>query len=198
MMNQLATDFSADSHRDTYAFPLSFAQQRLWFLHQLEPNSATYNISTAYRLRGNLDITALQQSFDSLIQRHEILRTTFSIRDGEAMQIVHPESPTALSVTDLCNVETSQREKIIERQLHEHARQPFDLDQGPLFRIGVIRINKDEHVLRLSMHHIIADGWSMGVLFKELSTIYSTSLAGKACQLRSGFRSSTSFSKGIS
>src|SRR4249920_2932824 len=117
MMNRLQANSSANTHSDTYSFPLSFAQQRLWFLHQLEPKSATYNISTAYRLSGTLDITALKQSLDSLIQRHEVLRTTFSIRVGEAMQIVHPESPTALSITDLRDVDISQREEILERLL---------------------------------------------------------------------------------
>ncbi|HET9916389.1 MAG TPA: condensation domain-containing protein, partial [Candidatus Binatia bacterium] len=174
---------SVNSDSNAYAFPLSFAQQRLWFLHQLDPKSANYNISAAFRLNGNLDIAALQQSFDSLIQRHEALRTSFSIRDGEPMQIVHPASPTALSITDLRHVQISQREHILERHLQDHASQPFDLDQGPLFRIGVIKISKDEHVLHLSMHHIISDGWSMGVLFKELAALYSAHRAGKSSPL---------------
>ena len=173
----------ANSHSDTYAFPLSFAQQRLWFLHQLEPKSATYNISTANRLSGNLDITALRQSLDSLIQRHEVLRTTFSIRDGEPMQIVHPASTMSLSTTDLRNGETSQREEVLQRYLQDHASQPFDLDQGPLLRVGIVQINNDEHVVHLCMHHIISDGWSMSVLFKELTALYSAHHAGKPSPL---------------
>jgi amino acid adenylation domain-containing protein len=175
---------SSNSLQDnTYAFPLSFAQQRLWFLHQVEPGSATYNISTAYRLSGKLDITALRQSLDSLIQRHEVLRTTFSIRDGESMQIVHPALAISILITDLRGGDTSQQGEIVERHLQDHASEPFDLDHGPLFRVGVIQISKDEYVLHLCMHHIISDGWSMGVLFKELTALYSAYRAAKPSPL---------------
>ena len=172
MTNRLELDSSENSHVDTYAFPLSFAQQRLWFLQRLDPDSSTYNIPTALRLRGELNIKALQQSIDHLIERHEVLRTTFAIREGEAVQIVHPTLPVSISKTDLRDIEASRREETLRGLVRFDARQPFDLDRGPLLRVKLIQIADDEHVLVLNLHHIVSDGWSMDVMFRELSAFY--------------------------
>jgi len=167
------TESSESVRNSAYAFPVSFAQQRLWFLQQLEPKSATYNMTTTFRLHGKLDVTALQQSVDNIIQRHEVLRTTFAMRNSEARQIVHPASLTSLLITDLRDNDISQREEILGRLLQDHARQPFDLERGPLFRVGLTQINNDDYVMHACMHHIISDGWSMGVLLKELTALYN-------------------------
>jgi amino acid adenylation domain-containing protein len=166
-----------------YVFPSSFAQQRLWFLQRLDPESYTYNISTACRLSGELDVSALQKSFDCLLQRHEVLRTTFSVREGDVVQIIHPASPTALLITDLRELEISRQEETLGRLLQDRATQPFNLAQGPLFKAGIIHVSNDEHVLHLNMHHIISDGWSMDLLFKELSALYNAHRTGKLCLL---------------
>ena len=142
MTNRLEAESSANVHRDTYAFPLSFAQQRLWFLQRLDPDSSTYNIPTALRLRGELNIKALQQSIDHLIERHEVLRTTFAIREGEAVQIVHPTLPVSISKTDLRDIGASRREETLRGLVRFDARQPFDLDRGPLLRVKLIQIDR--------------------------------------------------------
>ena len=172
MTNRLETELLRKFSCDTYAFPLSFAQQRLWFLQRLDPDSSTYNIPTALRLRGELNIKALQQSIDHLIERHEVLRTTFAIREGEAVQIVHPTLPVSISKTDLRDIEASRREETLRGLVRFDARQPFDLDRGPLLRVKLIQIADDEHVLVLNLHHIVSDGWSMDVMFRELSVFY--------------------------
>jgi len=157
---------------DVYAFPLSFAQQRLWFLQQLEPTSAAYSIPLAYRLCGLLDVTALRQSLDGVMRRHEILRTTFSVRDGEPVQIIHPALSLSLSIRDLRSLQKPQREESLQQVLLEDIRRPFDLDRGPLFRAGLIQTRDDEHVLLLNMHHIVSDEWSTRILFDELASLY--------------------------
>ncbi|HET9917757.1 MAG TPA: amino acid adenylation domain-containing protein [Candidatus Binatia bacterium] len=179
MTNRLAIHSSENSHVETYAFPLSFAQQRLWFLQRLYPDSSTYNIPTALRLRGELDIKALQQSIDHLIERHEVLRTTFAIREGEAVQIVHPTLPVSIAKTDLGNIEASRREETLLGLIQFDARLPFDLERGPLLRVKLIQIADDEHVLVLNLHHIVSDGWSMDVIFRELSVIYQACRSGQ-------------------
>ena len=132
MTNRVETGASAHSLNNAHAFPLSFAQQRLWFLQRLDPESCTYNIRRRFRLRGKLNVRALQWSFDNLIQRHEVLRTTFAIRDGEAVQIVHPAAPASVSLTDLRGNDVSQREENLVRLLQEDAGQPFDWTPAPL------------------------------------------------------------------
>ena len=164
---------------DVYAFPVSFAQERLWYLHELEPESPAYNVSMAFRVNGLLNVAALEQSLNSLAQRHEILRTTFSLRDGELVQLVHPASPLSLSITDLRHLREPEREEMLQRLLLEHARRPFELDCGPVFRVGLIQNKNDEHVFHLHMHHIVSDEWSTGVLFRELSILYEAYGSGK-------------------
>ena len=153
--------------------PLSFSQQRLWFLDQYEPNSSVYNVPGALRLRGSLDIGALEQSLNEIIRRHESLRTTFSMVDGEPVQVIAPPVELSLSVVDLRDHPEGEREEEAQRLANEEARRPFDLAQGPLFRSKLLRLGEDDHVLLLTMHHIVSDGWSMGVLHRELSVSLS-------------------------
>ena len=153
--------------------PLSFAQQRLWFLEQLQPASAQYNMPALLRLQGKLDVTALEQSFTYLVQRHESLRTTFDVLDGEPIQVIHPPSPVSLAVVAVADEDEALRHG-------NHAvTTPFDLRQGPLLRLALFRIGEHDHLLALSMHHIISDGWSVGRFTKELATAYTSYSAGR-------------------
>src|SRR5690606_37593829 len=158
--------------RDQAELPLSFSQQRLWFLHRLEPESTAYNISGAARRRGALDTGALERSFSEVVRRHESLRTTFHEIDGRPVLRIHAPTPFTLPVTDLSGLSPEEREAEVRRRAAEEASRPFDLEQGPLFRAELLRLADDEHVLLLGMHHIVSDGWSFGVLTRELGTLY--------------------------
>nr|QEO74045.1 condensation domain-containing protein [uncultured bacterium] len=154
------------------ALPLSFAQQRLWFLNQLEPHSAAYNIPAALRLTGALDSSALERSLSEIVRRHEALRTTFVARDGEPTQIIQPAQAIKLPLFDLSQLPVAQREQEAQQLLAKEASRPFDLATGPLLRAGLIRLSAEEHVASLTMHHIISDGWSIGALVKEVRALY--------------------------
>ena len=156
---------------ELYALPVSYAQQRLWFLHRLEPDSPAYNMPAAFRLSGTLDIGALAQSFQTIGQRHETLRTTFSFVDGEPRQIVAP-APPAMTVRDLRNLDGWERETEVRRRLEEESGFCFDLEKGPLLRISLLRIDEAEAVLIINMHHIVSDGWSMPIFFREIAACY--------------------------
>jgi amino acid adenylation domain-containing protein len=147
------------------ALPLSFAQQRLWFLDQLEPGSPVYNIPAAVRLTGQLNISALEQTFDEVLRRHESLRTRFSEVNGRAVQIIDHDLKLTLSVEDVHETE-------VDRITREEAQRPFDLSQSPLLRARLLRLKDDEHVLLLTIHHIVGDEWSMGVLVRVMATLY--------------------------
>ena len=163
--------------------PLSFSQQRLWFLDQYEPNSSVYNIPSALRLRGSLNIGALEQSLNEIIRRHESLRTTFSMVDGEPVQVIAPSLSFSFEVVDLRDHPEGEREEEARRLVREEARRPFDLAQGPLFRSKLLRLGEDDHVLLLTMHHIVSDGWSMGMLYRELSVLYQAFVNGEPSPL---------------
>jgi amino acid adenylation domain-containing protein len=163
--------------------PLSFAQQRLWFLDQYEPNSSVYNIPSALRLRGCLNIGALEQSLNEIIRRHESLRTTFSIVEGEPVQLIGPCLGSPLAVVDLRGRSGGKSEEEIRRLVQEECRQPFDLSRGPLFRATLIHLDDEDQILVLSMHHIVSDGWSMGILYRELSVLYAAFCDGKPSTL---------------
>ncbi|HEY0604611.1 MAG TPA: amino acid adenylation domain-containing protein, partial [Herpetosiphonaceae bacterium] len=167
----------------TQALPLSFAQQRLWFLDQLTPQSAAYNMSLARRLCGVLDLSALQQSVNTLVARHETLRTTFQRHGNDPVQVIAPPQPLPLLVIDLLDQPAAEREDVLRRQVAEMARRPFDLQQGPLLRVALLRVTANEHVLLLTLHHIITDGWSMGVLLRELSLLYTAQVSGQSAVL---------------
>jgi non-ribosomal peptide synthetase component F/acyl carrier protein len=153
--------------------PLSFAQQRLWFLEYFQPGSSTYQIPAAARLSGSLNITALKQSFDELIRHHETLRTSFATVDGQPSQIIAPEAlPLPIKVVDIGHLSVAEQETFIASTAIEEAHQPFDLSASPLMRVRLLRLSDTEHVLFFTTHHIISDAWSIGVLIREISTLY--------------------------
>jgi amino acid adenylation domain-containing protein len=152
--------------------PLSFSQQRLWFLDQYEPGKPFYNIPFGLRFSGPLNITALEQSLDEIIRRHELLRTVFSVVDGEPVQIIAPPVRGSLALVDLRDRSENEREDETRRLANGEARRAFDLREGPLCRTTLIRLAEDDHLLVLVMHHIVSDGWSMGVFHRELSSLY--------------------------
>ncbi|HLL46214.1 MAG TPA: condensation domain-containing protein, partial [Longimicrobiaceae bacterium] len=158
--------------------PLSFAQERLWFLDRLEPGSAVYNIPVAWRLEGALDQAALERSLSEIVRRHEALRTVFAEVDGSPVQVIAPFGGFALPVEDLSGLRGADREAAVRRRAGEEAARPFDLSAGPLFRAALLRLGEEDHVLLLSVHHIVSDGWSMGVLYRELSALYEAYRGG--------------------
>jgi amino acid adenylation domain-containing protein len=163
--------------------PLSFAQQRLWFLDQYEPKNSVYNIPYGLRLEGPLKVGALEQSLREIVRRHEALRTTFSILGGDVAQVISPSLSLSLSVIDLTDRLEAVREEEAQRLAHEEARRPFDLRTGPLFRATLIRLAEQDHLLLLTLHHIVSDGWSMGVLYHELSVLYRAFTNGQPSPL---------------
>jgi amino acid adenylation domain-containing protein len=158
--------------------PLSFAQQRLWFLDQLDPNSALYNIPMALRLAGTLNVAALEQSLQAIIDRHEALRTNFITVDGEPTQIIHTNITWTLSVVELQHLPTREQE-IAAQQVIAQAIQPFNLASDALIRATLVVLSETEHILLVGMHHIVSDGWSIGVLVQELAALYN---AAAQCQ----------------
>jgi len=152
--------------------PLSHAQARLWFLDQLEPGSAFYNIPAAVRLSGKLDARALEHSLNQIISRHEALRTNFDIQDGQPVQVIAPSLTLTLPLVDLQDLTNIQQEIETQQLATQEAMCPFILAAEPLVRATLLRLGKAEHILLLTMHHIISDGWSMGVLVRELAAVY--------------------------
>ncbi len=169
--------------RDGGAFPLSFAQQRLWFFDQLEPGSPLYNIPQAVRLTGRLDAGALEQALNEIVRRHEALRTTFETRDGQPVQVVAPSLALALAHADLTALPAAEREAEARRQAHAEAQRPFDLRRGPLLRASLLKLGADDHVVLLTLHHIVSDGWSIGVLLRELAILYDAYASGRPSPL---------------
>ncbi|HSN97076.1 MAG TPA: amino acid adenylation domain-containing protein, partial [Candidatus Nanopelagicales bacterium] len=165
------------------ALLLSFAQQRLWFLDQLEPDSPSYSIPSALRVRGELDIEALRRVFEEIVRRHEALRTTFVAHEGSPLQIIHPPATWMLPVIDLSGRPEDARQEELERLLIEEVRRPFHLDRGPLLRTTLVKLAPEEHVLLLDMHHIVSDGWSTGVLVREIGALYPAFHAGQSSPL---------------
>jgi amino acid adenylation domain-containing protein len=156
-----------------HPLPLSFAQQRLWFLDQMEPGSPFYNIPAAVRLKGALDVSALEQTFDEIMRRHETLRTTFASVDGSPVQIISPHLSMKLEVVDLRALPEDEREREALRVVSEDARAPFDLTSGRLLRPCLLKLDEDDYLLSFTMHHIISDVWSRNVLIRELRELYT-------------------------
>src|SRR4029077_1590361 len=159
--------------------PLSFAQIRLWFLDRLEPGGAVYVLPFGLRMSGELSPAVLAAVLGEVVRRHEALRTTFEERAGEPVQVIAPAARRwALPVVDLADLPAADRERTAGELGREEARRPFDLERGPLFRATLLRLAAAEHVLLLDIHHIVADGWSIGVLVREITALYGTAVAG--------------------
>jgi amino acid adenylation domain-containing protein len=163
--------------------PLSFAQQRLWFLDRLEPGSSYYNIPSAVRLMGALDVTALERTLNEIVRRHEVLRTTFAEAGGRPVQVIAPEWQVPLPVVDLSDLPEAERESEAQRLAAGEAQQPFDLAHGPLLRATLLKLGTEEHTALFTVHHSVADGWSVGVLIREIATLYEAFSAGKPSPL---------------
>ncbi len=163
--------------------PLSFAQQRLWTVDRLEPGSAAYNMPYALRLRGVLDAAVLRRSFDALVRRHEALRTVFAEEDGVPVQVVRAAAPVGLGTVDLRRLPAEAREGAARRLAGEEALRPFDLSRGPLLRSTLLRLDEREHLLCFTLHHIVSDGWSTGVLVREVAALYGALARGEAPEL---------------
>ncbi|OOW02514.1 non-ribosomal peptide synthetase [Pseudomonas sp. MF6394] len=163
--------------------PQSLAQNRLWITWQLDPHSSAYTIPGALQLRGELDEDALRHSFQQLIQRHEALRTRFYERDGQAFQRVEASADFELPIIDLSDLPHAEREARAQQVREEQARSPFDLEKGPLLRVTLVRLDDEEHQLLVTLHHIIADGWSLNILIDEFSRLYAAAAQGQPLEL---------------
>ncbi|HVH13794.1 MAG TPA: condensation domain-containing protein, partial [Longimicrobium sp.] len=179
-------ELRAGERAEVDAVPVSFSQQRLWMLDRLEPGRSDYAVPIALRLRGALDAAALQRACDALAARHESLRTVFRWLDGGVMQAVLPDGRLPIEPIDLTSslpVRADARETELRRRMMEDAWRPFDLERGPLARASLYRLDADEHVLLLNLHHVVTDGWSTGVLLRELAALYRAFAAGSASPL---------------
>ncbi len=163
--------------------PLSFAQQRLWFLNQLDPESAAYHVAVALRLTGALSPPALAAALAFMVERHEMLRTTFALRPDGPVQVVALPAGWRLPVVDLSRLGEGEREAEMHRLAQAEANRPFDLARGPLLRTLLVRLGEQEHAFSLVLHHIVSDGWSMGILWQETMALYSTAVAGRPPRL---------------
>ncbi len=151
---------------------LSSGQRRLWFLDRVAPQNPVYNVPTAFRIRGQLNVPAFHRALTEIVRRHEILRTTFTQRNGDPFQVVAEHADVALSVIDHEN----RCDASLKARAIEEARRPFDLERGPLMRVVLFRVGAEDHLVLITMHHIICDGWSMGILFRELSSLYAAAI----------------------
>ena len=165
------------------AVPLSFSQERLWFIYQMEPETCAYNLPCALRINGDLNVPALESALSALVERHEILRTTIRTVDGKPSQTIHAARPVPLPAVDLQEYARSQREAHLDQLVQREVCRPFDLEEGPLFRCMLYRVSEREHLFLAVKHHIISDGWSLGVFFKELEQFYHAFAHQLAIQL---------------
>jgi amino acid adenylation domain-containing protein len=163
--------------------PASFAQQRLWFIDRLESGSAFYNVPVAVRLAGKLEISVLEKCVNEIVRRHEVLRTSFAEVSGQPAQIIVPELSIPVRVDDLTHLSGERREMEVQQRANEDVQRPFRLEQAPLLRVTLFRLAPNEHVLLAIMHHIISDGWSLGVFVRELTELYAAFSAGKPSPL---------------
>ncbi|MFI6230919.1 amino acid adenylation domain-containing protein [Micromonospora echinospora] len=173
----------AERARAPRRHPASFGQRRLWFLDRLTGADPVYNIPVAFRVCGPLDVDALRTALAAIVARHGALRTTFAESGGEPVQVVHPTGVPDLTVVDLTGLPAADRDAEATRLMWEQARTPFDLTAGPLLRVVVVRTDTDRHHLSFCLHHIVSDGWSLSVLFRELDTAYAAALAGEPARL---------------
>ena len=190
MKNESTPDreLKAEGHAEiatqsSYAFPMSFAQQRLWFLDQFEPGNTLYNIVWPMRLRGHLNVEALGQSLNEIARRHEVLRATFRTIDDQPLQVIAPWQHIPLVIEDLTSLSTDEKEAEIQRLAQDAAETPISLQQGPMLRARLARLADEEHALILTLHHIVGDRWSRGIFFRELGALYEAFSQGKPSPL---------------
>ena len=168
---------------ESRTYPVSFAQQRLWFLDRLEPGSSAYNLVSAARLDGALRVDVLERALAEIVRRHGALRTVFATLGGEPVQVVAPAAAgPRIRVEELSGPEEERRARI-DALVAGEGRLPFDLARGPLLRVTLLRADAEQHVLLVAMHHVVTDGWSMGVFFGELWTLYGAFLEGRPSPL---------------
>ncbi|MDB9520160.1 amino acid adenylation domain-containing protein [Roseofilum reptotaenium CS-1145] len=168
---------------DGSPLPLSWAQERLWILDQLEGKSSVYNVPGAFRITGDLQVPILESALAEIIRRHEVLRTRFESLNGTPVQVIDPPVEFELSIQDWQHLPLTQQQEQLNREIRREAQAPFDLATGPLLRVSLVRLSRTESVLLANLHHIICDGWSVGVLFQELSTLYQAYLQGEPSPL---------------
>ena len=162
---------------------LSYAQERLWFVEQLGFVGSAYNMPLAMQLDGSLDVTALEATLTELCRRHETLRTHFSSNQGHPVQVIAPAGPVTLEMRDLSALAGAERDLQVQQFTNAEWQRPFDLTTGPLFRAALLKLEPTRHVLLLTLHHIVSDGWSLGVLNRELSLLYGAFVQGRASPL---------------
>jgi len=160
------------------ALPASSSQQRFWVLDQIKPGDPSCNVAVRFGLTGQLDRTALEAAMNEIIRRHEILRANFVMLDGQVMQLVTPARDIIVALTDLTSLPKSEHVAEADRLAAEEAERPFHLASGALLRAGLLRLADDEHVLLITIHHIVSDGWSIGILTDELGALYEAFHAG--------------------
>jgi NRPS condensation-like uncharacterized protein len=153
--------------------PLSFSQERLWVFEQLEPNTAAYNIPRVLRMDGPLNATALKESMEAIVARHEVLRESFLNRSGQPSLSIAKALRVEIPVIDLSRMPADQQAEKIKELAAVETRRPFDLSQGPLFRLALLRLHDLEHILLMTIHHIVCDAWSIDILLRELATYYN-------------------------
>ena len=165
-------NMSNQCEQEVFIFPTSFSQERLWLLEKLRSEKAIYNILGALKITGNLQIDPLEKAFNTIVERHEILRTTFPLIEGNPVQAITPEITIPVSVVDCQTISATKQLASVKEMMAETGNLSFDLENGPLLRITLFKLNETSHILMVSMHHIIADGWSMGIMIRELSMLY--------------------------
>ena len=163
--------------------PLSYAQMRLWILNRLSTDNSAYHLPVALHLEGALDVEALRRSINEIAMRHEALRTVFTETDGRPLQTILPSIEVSLPVIDLCSMTSADKEAELQKLAYENALRPFDLSRGPLLRAVVLMLGEQEHVLCVTLHHIVSDGWSSGVLVREFAALYEIFSSGRASSL---------------
>ncbi|MBD2041488.1 non-ribosomal peptide synthetase [Microcoleus sp. FACHB-672] len=184
--NLAGNHFTADEteantdQEEVFVFPASFAQQRLWFLHRLVPGNPFYNVGCALRLTGTLNLAALEETFNEIVRRHETLRTTFIAIEGQPMQAIAPCLKVSIAIAHLQHLPAAERATAARRRVKAEFERPFNLKAGPLIRVTLLQMDAAESLLLLNLHHIVADGWSMGVLIREIGVLYPAFAAKNA------------------
>src|SRR5215469_1658783 len=164
--------------QSVYAFPMSFAQQRLWFLNQFDTANPLYNIVWPMRLRGRLDVAALEESLNEIVRRHEVLRATFKTIDEQPVQVIAPSATITLQTSDLTALPEAEQQAEIDRVVTAETKTPISLETGPMLRTSFLRLGKEDHVLVLALHHIVSDRWSRAIFFRELAALYQAFSCG--------------------